>query len=239
MLLRWRVLPGPAAQLSDALSLPSSGPSFLWPVFRARSFLDLIASFFLVYSCTLVKQILQRVSQERVHGHVLFVLPTLTSPGRVLSRGVMPSDMCLQRSLAAMERMEPEELNQVREPSGEVPLRRGPSPPETQRMEGRGAPRAGPCHSAMTGDRCYKRRPQEEEILGGLGGHQESPRRRWHPASVPGAGFLLVDLAGPARFSPEVPVAAVQKADSMAVLGVYSNKHTLHTCDVLGCSFSN
>ena len=46
-------------------------------------------------------------------------------------------------SLATMERMEPEELNQAREPRAEagaaVPLRRGPSLPETQRMKGREA----------------------------------------------------------------------------------------------------
>lgn len=112
--------------------------------------------------------------------------------------------------LATMKRMEPEELNQAREPSVEagaaVPLGRESSLPETQRMEGRErGPNPGHCHSARTDDRCGQRRPQEEETLCGLGGHQHSSWRRWPPALVLGAGFPPLDLAGPAHFSQEVP----------------------------------
>lgn len=69
-----------------------------------------------------------------------------------------------------MKRMEPEELNQAREPSAEagaaVSLGRDSSLLETQRMEGRErGPDPGRCHSAGTDDRCGQRRPQEEETL--------------------------------------------------------------------------
>ena len=69
-----------------------------------------------------------------------------------------------------MKRMEPEALNQAREPSAEagaaVPLGRDSSLPETQRMEGRErGPDPGHCRSAGTDDRCSQRRPQEEETV--------------------------------------------------------------------------
>ena len=73
-----------------------------------------------------------------------------------------------------MKRMEPEALNQAREPSAEagaaVPLGRDSSLPETQRMEGRErGPDPGHCRSAGTDDRCSQRRPQEEETVASEG----------------------------------------------------------------------
>lgn len=108
-----------------------------------------------------------------------------------------------------MKRMEPEALNQARERSAEagaaVPLGRDSSLPETQRMEGRErGPDPGHCRSAGTDDRCSQRRAQEEETVCGFGGHQHGSWRRWPPALVLGAGFPLLDLAGPAHFSQEV-----------------------------------
>lgn len=123
--------------------------------------------------------------------------------------------------LATMRRMEPEELNQAREPSAEagaaVPLGRESSLPETQRMEGRErGPKPGHCHSAGTDDRCGQRRSQEGTN------------------TAPGGGGLLPwsweqdchhwTWLDQLMFHKRPPGASVQKADSKAVLGVCSNQ---------------
>ena len=77
--------------------------------------------------------------------------------------------------LATMKRMEPEELNQAREPSAEagaaVPLGRESSLPETQRMEGR---ERGPWELlALTGT-LLQGCPQSS-LCGKPGGHMKGP----------------------------------------------------------------
>ena len=95
--------------------------------------------------------------------------------------------------------------------------------------EGERGPHPGHCHSARAGDRCCQRRPEEEEILCSLGGHQHSSWRRWHPTLVLGAGFPPVDSAGPASFSQEVPSSNCAEGRQYgSVRGLFKQMCTAH-----------